>query len=63
MPAGVYNRAPVPVPESSPATAIALTRPEKEKLLQQMYSQTHWIAIVRLFGYQAMPMDIARQEI
>jgi hypothetical protein len=50
-------------PESSPAAPIALTRPEKEKLLQQMYSRAHWIAIIRLFGYQAMPMDKARQEI
>src|SRR5712692_1800125 len=63
MPAAVYTRPPVSVPESSSAVSIALTRPEKEKLLQQMYSLTHWIAIIRLFGYQAMPMDKARQEI
>src|SRR5713101_6257909 len=53
----------MPAPESTSATEIPLTRQEKEKLLQQMYSLPHWIAIIRLFGYQTMPMDQARQAI
>lgn len=50
-------------PEPMQAPEVPLTRQEKEKLLQQMYSLPHWIAIIRLFGYQAMQMDRARQEI
>lgn len=50
-------------PELTPAPEALLTRQEKEKLLQQMYSLPHWIAVIRLFGYQFMHMDRARQEI
>ncbi len=51
------------VPETPPPSEPALTRQEKEKLLQKMYSLPHWIAIIRLFGYQTVPMDQARQAI
>lgn len=50
-------------PDQAPVPEVSLTRPEKEKLLQQMYSLPHWIAIIRLFGYKTLNMDRARQEI
>ena len=50
-------------PESTPATETSLSRKEKEKLLQQMYSLPHWIAVVRLLGYKALHMDEARKKI
>src|SRR5437764_15461864 len=28
-----------------------------------MYARPHWIALIRLFGYQAMQMDRAREQI
>ena len=54
---------PVPESEQTPAAEVPLTRKEKENLLQKMYSLPHWIAVVRLFGYQAMHMDDARRKI
>ena len=53
----------MPGPEPTPTQDISLTRAEKEKLLQRMYTLPHWIAVIRLFGYQAMHMDQARKEI
>src|SRR5713101_626403 len=53
----------MPGPEQSPTPEISLTRVEKEKLLQKMYTQPHWIALVRLFGYQTLTMDTAREQI
>lgn len=32
-------------------------------MLQKMYTQPHWIAIVRLFGYETLTMDKAREQI
>lgn len=49
--------APSPVPE------VPLTRAAKEVLLRQMYSRAHWIELIRLIGYQTVPMDKARQAI
>lgn len=49
--------------ESTPAAATPLSRTAKEKLIQQMYSRAHWIAVIRLFGYQTFPMDQAREAI
>src|SRR5205807_4193821 len=46
-----------------PAAEIALTRKEKEQLLQKMYTLPYWIAVVRLFGYKAIHMDEARKKI
>lgn len=42
---------------------VQLTRAAKEKLLLQMYRLAHWIELIRLFGYQTLPMDQARQAI
>src|ERR1051325_953932 len=53
----------MPGPEQPPAPEVSLTRAEKEKLLQQMYSLPHWIAVIRLFGYQTLAMDKAREAI
>src|SRR6266542_1481191 len=53
----------MPGPERFPAAEISLTRVEKEKLLQKMYTLPHWIAIIRLFGYQTLTMDKAREQI
>ena len=50
-------------PETSPSTQALLSRTEKERLLQKMYSLPHWIAVIRLFGYQTLTMDYARAEI
>jgi hypothetical protein len=52
----------MPGPDATPPE-VSLTRAEKEKLLQQMYSLPHWIAIVRLFAYETLPMDQARKAI
>jgi hypothetical protein len=48
--------------QSQPAVTseVPLTRAAKEKLLQQMYRLAHWIELIRLFGYQTLPMDQAR---
>jgi hypothetical protein len=48
---------------ASPAQQPALSRREKEKLLQKMYFSPHWTAIIQLFGYRTLPMDEARQSI
>ena len=48
---------------STPTAEIPLTRKEKEKLLQQMYFRQDWIELIRLFGYQTLPMEKARQAI
>lgn len=48
---------------STPSAEPALTRQEKEKLLQSMYTLPSWIAIIRMFGYQTLPMEQARQAI
>ena len=48
---------------STPTAEIPLTRKEKEKLLQQMYFRQDWIALIRLFAYQTLPMEQARQAI
>ncbi len=50
-------------PESTPTAEIQLTRVDKEKLLQQMYTLPHWISVIRLFAYRSLPMDAARQAI
>lgn len=53
----------MPHPDVPSALATPLSRAEKEKLLQKMYSLPHWLAIIRLFGYQDVPMEQAREEI
>ena len=53
----------MPPPDVPSTTEIPLSREEKERLLQKMYSLPHWIAVIRLFGYQTLPMDQAREEI
>jgi len=52
-------------PTSGPTTVaeVQLTRAEKEVLLRQMYSLAHWIELIRLIGYQTVPMDKARHAI
>ncbi len=57
------TRHPVPESDRTPTAEISLTRKEKEKLLQQMYTLPHWIAVVRLFAHKAMHMDEARKQI
>ena len=49
--------------ETPPAKEHVLSRREKEQLLIKMYSLPHWIAIIRLFGYQTLTMEKARAEI
>src|SRR5450432_1438251 len=49
--------------EPTPVAEVPLTRAAKEELLRQMYSRAHWIELIRLIGYQAVPMDKARQAI
>ena len=49
--------------DTSSATAVPLSRAEKEKLLTQMYRLSHWIDLIRLFGYQTLPMAQAREAI
>ena len=41
----------------------ALSRRDKEQLLQKMYGLPHWIAIIRLFAYQTLTMEKARMAI
>lgn len=50
-------------PDAPSPPDIPLTRAEKEKLLQQMYSLPHWIAVIRLFAYRTVSMSDARQAI
>ena len=47
----------------TPTAEVPLNRAAKEELLRQMYSRAHWIELIRLIGYQAVPMDKARQAI
>ena len=49
--------------EPTPVAEVPLSRAAKEALLRQMYSLAHWIALIRLIGYQSIPMDKARQAI
>ena len=49
--------------ESTPTAETPLTRQEKEKLLTKMYFRQDWIELIRLFGYQTLPMEQARQAI
>ncbi len=53
----------MPGPETPPSPEAQLTRAEKEALLQKMYTLPHWISVVRLFGYQTLAMDKARDAI
>lgn len=50
-------------PQPAAAAEVQLTRAAKEKLLLQMYRLAHWIELIRLFGYQTLPMEQARQAI
>ena len=51
------------VPSATPLAAeVPLTRAQKEQLLKQMYFLPHWIALIRFFGYQTIPMDQARES-
>ena len=45
------------------AAEVPMNRAAKEELLRQMYSRAHWIELIRLIGYQAVPMDKAREAI
>lgn len=65
-PAGTMNLLPCPCmpgPEPPPSSGSELTRAEKEKLLQKMFSLPHWIAVIRLFGYRTLSMDTAREQL
>ena len=53
----------MPGPDASPSPEPVLSRREKEQLLQKMYGLPHWIAVIRLFGYQTLTMEKARAEI
>src|SRR2546430_2016302 len=53
----------MPGPETPPSPEPVLSRQEKERLLQKMYTLPHWIAIIRLLGYKPLPMEKARAEI
>lgn len=50
-------------PQPAATAEVQLTRAAKEKLLLQMYRLAHWIELIRLFGYQTLPMEQARQAI
>jgi hypothetical protein len=50
-------------PQPAATAEVSLTRAAKEKLLLQMYRLAHWIELIRLFGYQTLPMEQARQAI
>lgn len=50
-------------PQPAATAEVSLTRAQKEKLLLQMYRLAHWIEVIRLFGYQTLPMEQARQAI
>ena len=54
---------PTATSESTPVAEVPLTRAAKEKLLLQMYTRKHWIELIRLFAYQTLPMEQARQAI
>ncbi len=47
----------------TPAAEVPLNRAAKEALLRQMYSRAHWIDLIRLVGYQTIPMERAREAI
>ena len=49
--------------EPTQAAEVPLARAAKVELLRQMYSLAHWIALIRLIGYQSVPMDEARKAI
>lgn len=49
--------------EPTPAAEVPMNRAAKEELLRQMYSRTHWIELIRLIGYQSVPMEKAREAI
>ena len=53
----------MPPPDLPSPSEVPLSRAEKEKLLQKMYSLPHWIAIIRLFASQTLAMDRAREAI
>ena len=53
----------MPGPDIPPSPEPAFSRREKELLLQKMYGLPHWIAVIRLFGYQTLTMEKARAEI
>ncbi len=48
---------------TAPAAEVPLSRQEKEKLLKQMYHCQDWIELIRLFRYQTLPMEQAREAI
>ena len=49
--------------EPTPAAEVPMNRAAKEELLRQMYSRAHWIELIRLIGYQSVPMEKAREAI
>jgi hypothetical protein len=53
----------MPGPDLQPSPEPALSRREKEQLLQKMYGLAHWIAIIRVFAYETFTMDAARAKI
>jgi hypothetical protein len=53
----------IPQPQQPATAAVPLTRAAKKRLLLQMYSVKHWIALIRLFAYQTLPMEQARNAI
>ena len=53
----------MPGPDTPPSPEPSLSRREKEVLLDKMYRLPHWIAIIRLFAYQTLTMEKAREAI
>ena len=53
----------MPGPDASSPTDPVLSRREKEQLLHKMYSLPHWIAVIRLFAYETLSMDVAQQKV
>ena len=49
--------------EPTQTVEVPLTRAAKEELLRQMYWRAHWIELIRLIGYQSVPMEKAREAI
>jgi hypothetical protein len=50
-------------PEMPSPAERPLSRQEKERLLQKMYSLPHWIAVIRLFAYKTLSLEEARTKV
>ena len=50
-------------PETHESSEPSLSRQEKERLLQKMYSIPYWIELIRFFAYRTVPMDEAQRKV